>query len=295
MADDDHSLLEPWYYIRAMPGKNIRAIMVDAFQLWLAIPDDKVAAIKDIVGTLHDASLLIDDIEDNSELRRGQPVAHAIFGVPSTINCANFAFFLALERCNGLGSPRAMELYIREMINLHRGQGQDILWRDTATCPTEDAYKAMVINKTGGLFRLAVGLMQAFSDCAYDFIPLVNLLGLYFQIRDDYINLVDTDYMEHKSYCEDLTEGKFSFPLIYGIHKDPSDHRLLSILKQRTTNRSVKEHAVKYLAETGAFEYTKAYLESVYAEILGEIAALGGNAMLVGLVQKLHATLATAS
>ena len=135
-----------------MPGKNIRAIMVDAFQLWLAIPDDKVAAIKDIVGTLHDASLLIDDIEDNSELRRGQPVAHAIFGIPSTINCANFAFFLALERCNGLGSPRAMELYIREMINLHRGQGQDILWRDTATCPTEDAYKAMVINSTNLFF-----------------------------------------------------------------------------------------------------------------------------------------------
>ena len=117
--------------------------------------------------------------------------------------------------------------------------------------------------------------MQAFSDCTSDFIPLVNLLGLYFQIRDDYINLVDTDYMEHKSYCEDLTEGKFSFPLIYGIQKDPSDHRLLSILKQRTTNRSVKEHAVKYLAETGAFEYTKAYLETLYAEILGEIAALG--------------------
>ncbi|OQR98843.1 geranylgeranyl pyrophosphate synthetase [Achlya hypogyna] len=288
---DDHSLLEPWYYIRAMPGKNIRGIMVDAFQQWLDIPPEKVTTIKDIIGTLHDASLLIDDIEDNSELRRGQPVAHAIFGIPSTINCANFAFFLALEQCNGLGNSRAMDIYIREMINLHRGQGQDILWRDTATCPSEDAYKAMVINKTGGLFRLAVGLMQVFSTSTQDFIPLVNELGLYFQIRDDYINLVDTEYMEHKSYCEDLTEGKFSFPLIFGIHKNPTDHRLLSILKQRTTNRSVKEHAVAYLAETGAFAHTRRYLDSLNVAILEKIDALGGNAMLVGLVQKLHSTL----
>ena len=47
--------------------------MVDAFQLWLNIPESKAAQIKRIVGSLHDASLLIDDIEDNSEMRRGLP------------------------------------------------------------------------------------------------------------------------------------------------------------------------------------------------------------------------------
>ena len=48
----------------------------------------------------------------------------------------------------------------------------------------------MVLDKTGGLFRLAVGLMQAFSDDqSTDYIPLLDLLGLYFQIRDDYLNV----------------------------------------------------------------------------------------------------------
>jgi len=91
--------------------------------------------------------------------------------------------------------------------------------------------------------------MQAFSSCKTDFTPLLNLLALYFQIRDDYINLVDGKYMENKSYCEDLTEGKFSYPLIIAIRKDPQDHRLLNILKQRTKNISVKKHAVEYMRD----------------------------------------------
>ncbi|RQM19119.1 hypothetical protein B5M09_007807, partial [Aphanomyces astaci] len=268
-------LLEPWNYIRGMPQKNVRAILVDAFQLWLQIPPDKITTIKEIIGSLHDASLLIDDIEDNSELRRGLPVAHAIYGIPLTINCANFVFFVALQKCHSLQNARAMDVYINEMIHLHRGQGQDILWRDTASCPTEDAYKAMVINKTGGLFRLAVGLMQAFSTNDQDFVPLVNQLGLYFQIRDDYINLVDKAYMDGKSFCEDLTEGKFSFPLIFAIHADTADTRLLNIVKQRTTNVKIKEHAVAYMAQVGAFTHTKSYLDNLFIDILEKITLLG--------------------
>ncbi|ETV97048.1 hypothetical protein H310_09877 [Aphanomyces invadans] len=289
--DGDHVLLEPWNYIRGMPQKNVRAILVDAFQLWLQIPPDNITTIKEIIGSLHDASLLIDDIEDNSELRRGLPVAHAIYGVPLTINCANFVFFVALQKCHSLQNARAMDVYISEMIHLHRGQGQDILWRDTATCPSEEAYKAMVINKTGGLFRLAVGLMQAFSTNDQDYVPLVNELGLYFQIRDDYINLVDDAYMEGKSFCEDLTEGKFSFPLIFAIHANTHDTRLMNILKQRTTNVKIKQHAVEYMAQVGAFSHTKAFLDALYQSILDKINALGGNSVLVGLVQKLHRSL----
>ena len=87
--------------------------------------------IKQIIGELHNASLLIDDIEDNSQLRRGIPVAHSIYGVPNTINCANYVYFLALERVHMLANPRAMGVFVYELLNLHRGQGQDILWRDT--------------------------------------------------------------------------------------------------------------------------------------------------------------------
>ncbi|RWS20308.1 geranylgeranyl pyrophosphate synthase-like isoform X1, partial [Leptotrombidium deliense] len=69
-----------------------------AFNYWLNIPEETCRKIEDIVEMLHNASLLIDDIEDNSVLRRGIPVAHNIFGIGPTINCANYVYFLALEK-----------------------------------------------------------------------------------------------------------------------------------------------------------------------------------------------------
>jgi geranylgeranyl diphosphate synthase, type III len=87
-------------------------------------------------------------------------VSHSIFGVAQTINAANYAFFLAQQEVLKLGDMRAFEIFTEELLNLHRGQGMDIYWRDASICPTEEEYFQMVCNKTGGLFRLAVRLMQ---------------------------------------------------------------------------------------------------------------------------------------
>jgi geranylgeranyl diphosphate synthase type 3 len=56
--------------------------------------------------------------------------------------------------------------------------------------------------------------------------------------------------------CEDLTEGKFSFPVIYAIRADPSSRVLYNILKQKTTDEEVKRYAIRYLQEKGSFEYS---------------------------------------
>ena len=160
----DPLLLEPFTYINSFAGKDIRGKLIDCFQLWLQVESpDILQSIKDIVGDLHNASLLIDDIEDNSKLRRGQPVAHSIFGTAPVINCANYVYFLALKKCQDLNNQDAMNIFVTEMLHLHRGQGYDIAWRDHGRCPTESEYCDMVLDKTGGLFRLAVGLMQSFA------------------------------------------------------------------------------------------------------------------------------------
>jgi geranylgeranyl diphosphate synthase type 3 len=132
----DESVLEPFRYLSQIPGKDVRGTLIDCFQQWLQIPGEKMIAIKEIIASLHNASLLVDDIEDNSKLRRGVPVAHSIYGVAMTINCANYVYFLALEKCQALNCPRAMEIFVQELLNLHRGQGQDILWREECKCPT---------------------------------------------------------------------------------------------------------------------------------------------------------------
>ena len=94
----DSKCLEPFTYLNQIPGKDIRGLLIDSFQKWLSIPEEKLVAIKEIIASLHNASLLVDDIEDNSKVRRGNPVAHSIYGIAQTINCANYVYFLRYVR-----------------------------------------------------------------------------------------------------------------------------------------------------------------------------------------------------
>ena len=132
----------------------------------------------------------IDDIQDNSRLRRGGPAAHLVFGTAQTINAANYVYYLAQRELTGLHNwSAAIAIFNEELLNLHRGQGLDLFWRDTLTVPSEEEYMQMINLKTGGLFRLAARLLQSASSALFDLLPLVDVVGLIFQIRDDYQNL----------------------------------------------------------------------------------------------------------
>ncbi|XP_075555791.1 geranylgeranyl pyrophosphate synthase quemao isoform X3 [Dermacentor variabilis] len=283
----ERAILQPYYYIVRIPGKQIRTKLAEAFNYWLKISPEKCQAVTEIVQMLHNSSLLIDDIEDNSLLRRGVPVAHHIFGVASTINSANYVYFLSLEKCLQLGDPRATTVFTEQCLELHRGQGMEIYWRDNYICPSEDDYITMVKRKTGGLFGLAVRLMQLFSENKSDFSELIGTLGLYFQIRDDYANLVLKEYTDNKSFAEDLTEGKFSFPIIHAIQKHPEDPRMMNIVKKRTKDLEIKKYAVDVLEKLGSFAYTKEVLKKLDAEARREAEKLGGNPYIVQVLDEL--------
>ncbi|PWN29020.1 terpenoid synthase [Jaminaea rosea] len=252
----ERSLLEPYSYLCSRPGKSIRSKLIDAFNIWLRVPEHRLQKVRKVVEMLHNASLLMDDVEDNSDLRRGAPVAHKVYGTPQVLNTSNYVYFLVFREIEAMGHERAEHegqgslssasqkatqserLLVEEMINLHRGQGLDLLWRDTLQCPTEEEYVEMVRNKTGGLLRIAGGLMTIWRGESEDgaagqrststtstpnLAPLLDLIGLLFQIRDDYMNLDSDTYAHNKGFAEDLTEGKFSFPMIHGIRWSESN------------------------------------------------------------------------
>lgn len=273
-SDKEKILLGPYDYMAGHPGKNIRAQLIAAFNVWLKVPETSLDIIKSVVSMLHTASLLVDDVEDSSLLRRGIPVAHNIFGTAQTINSANYMYFCALQELAKLGNPRTITIYTEELLNLHRGQGMDLYWRDTLTCPTEEDYLEMVANKTGGLFRLAIKLMQAESPVDMDCVELVDTIGLVFQILDDYKNLSDDTYTANKGLCEDLTEGKFSFPVIHSIRADPNNHVLVNILKQKTSDDSVKRYAISYMEKTDSFSYTRQTLARLTARAFSLVKCL---------------------
>jgi geranylgeranyl diphosphate synthase type 3 len=258
---------------------------------------------------LHNASLLIDDIQDNSKLRRGVPVAHNIYGVPLTINAANYIYFLAMQKALTLRHPDVTQIfvglfenkiqffdfflfiYLDQMLELHHGQGMEIWWRDNFVSPSEDEYRQMVIRKCGGLFNLGVRLMQLFAPIEtrdrLNFDRLCQLLSLLFQIRDDYCNLISKEYATNKSYCEDLTEGKFSFPILHAVNTRETDTRIIHILKQRTQDVELKRYCVQLLHEFGSIEYTRQSCDELAKQVYDEIDVLGGNNYLENLIQGL--------
>ncbi|KAL3479743.1 isoprenoid synthase domain-containing protein [Aspergillus californicus] len=266
--ENEKVIMGPYEYMLQHPGKDLRRQMIHAFDAWLKVPPESLTIINKVIAMLHTASLLIDDVEDNSLLRRGTPVAHSIYGTAQTINSANYVYFLALQEVQKLKSSTAIDIYAQELLNLHRGQGMDLFWRDTLTCPTEEEYLEMVGNKTGGLFRLAVKLMQAESSSGKDCVALVNVMGLVFQICDDYLNLSSTQYTKNKGLCEDLTEGKFSYPIIHSIRSDPSNHQLINILRQKPKDDDVKLYALKYMEKTGSFQHTKRVVQELRTRAL---------------------------
>ncbi|BFZ61652.1 geranylgeranyl pyrophosphate synthetase [Saitoella coloradoensis] len=283
-------VMEPYTYLDSHPGKDIRSLLMSAFNIWLQVPTPALSIITSVVGMLHTSSLLIDDVEDNATLRRGVPVAHAIYGVAQTVNTANYVYFRALEELGKLNNPSLLTIFTEELLNLHRGQGMDLFWRDTLTCPSEPEYVSMVANKTGGLLRLAVKLMQASSPInTTDYVPLVNTIGILFQIRDDYLNLQSPLMTANKGYCEDLTEGKFSFPIIHAVRADRGNRQILNILKQRTGDVEVKAYAVKYMREeTKSFEYTLGVLDVLFKSAREEVRVKGGNKALEAIIDRLE-------
>ncbi|CAO3667290.1 unnamed protein product [Umbelopsis vinacea] len=287
MHDNDPVLLAPYNYLTGHPGKSIRSKMIQAFDYWLQVPTKSLCIIIRVVEMLHNASLLIDDIEDDSSLRRGVPVAHHIYGMAQTINCANYAYFLAQQELQKLGDPMLQVIFNEELLNLHRGQGIEIFWRDSITCPTEEEFIDMINNKTGGLLRLAVRLMMAASSVKIDCTRLVNLIGIHFQIRDDYMNLQSKHYTDSKGFCEDLSEGKFSFLVIHSVRADLANRQLIEILKQKPQAVELKQYALKLMEATNTFEYTRKYLRNLFNDIQQETTGFGSNPLLEKILVQL--------
>lgn len=93
------------------------------FNNWIGVKDEVLSSVMELIEMLQNASLMIDDIEDASELRRGLPCAHLVYGVPSTINSANYYYFLALQKLVQISPPEKlpelMAIFLGGVLRLH--------------------------------------------------------------------------------------------------------------------------------------------------------------------------------
>lgn len=148
------------------------------------------------------------------------------------------------------------------------------------------AYEDMVRNKTGGLFRLAVKLTAACcftatataTDLTPPLIAACDALAVYFQTRDDLINLASPSYHASKGFADDISEGKLSFPVLDLLcEKGPSapeSRELVSLLRARPKDEPRRRRAVALLRECGSLQRTLEFVRRARANVDAHLDAL---------------------
>ena len=214
---------------------------------------EAVLPLAPLVEFCHNASLIHDDIEDNSDERRGRPAVHILHGVDAAINSGCFLYFLPLAcidswaadlETSGILSPaasgacraRVYALWGGYMRKLHLGQAIDIHWhRNFEPLPSIEEYLAMCALKTGCLARFAAELGAAAAEIAnltksaaasaQHFGEAAEKLGVGFQILDDVKNL--TTGLPGKKRGDDIVEGKKSLPVLLYLQRRPEKKEMV--------------------------------------------------------------------
>lgn len=236
-----------------------------------------------IPEVIHNGLIMIDDIEDSSESRRGKPCTHKLFGLDIAINAGNEMFYLPLltliknkEKLPPSKMNKIYEIYVQEMINVGFGQAMDIAWhRGLANADeiSQKQYMQMCAYKTGTIARMSAKIATVLTDASDDVVEKIGRfaesIGVAFQIQDDILDLVSEEFAEMKGGLgQDITEGKRTLMVIHTLEKaEPNDRkRLLEILNMHTTDQRLRDKAINIIRDYGSIDYTKNYARSIVSE-----------------------------
>ena len=271
-------------------GKRWRPLLaVLAYRLAGGSGDD-IYTLAPLIEGIHTASLIHDDIEDNSELRRGKPAAHVAYGLDSALNSGSWLYFRALQSIEGYHAPTdiKLDLYTAALTHiraLHEGQALDIHWHRTAGFfPSRQDYERMIRLKTGALAALAAytGMRAAGKEHEESnvFAALFAEAGVGFQILDDVKNISTGN--AGKKRGDDIVEGKKSMPAILHIEKHPEDAASLTAYFEQARREGIDspaiEKAIALLSSSGSIADAAAQGKKTIDLALEQLAARYGNA-----------------
>lgn len=207
-------------------GKRWRVSLFDTVLEITGGSKEKYGKYSVITELIHNGTLMADDIEDNSSMRRGLPSLHLMCGTDIVLNLSQFLYFFPLIDLLELNDKdlrsELMNIYIEEMINLATGQAVDIVWHrglyDIERITVRD-YLSMCSMKTGSLARMSVRMACAFAGTdrqkERSLAGFATALGIAFQIRDDILNITESGLSANKGGMgNDITEGKITLVVL---------------------------------------------------------------------------------
>ena len=222
------------------------------------------------IELVHNFSLVHDDIQDNSETRRGRPTAWTIWGVPMAINIGDALFSISSQATMDLKDFYPAETVIKVASVLHntcldltRGQFLDMSFENRTDLSVED-YWLMITGKTASLLSAAcyIGSILGGSDEGTQdaYRSFGHALGLAFQVQDDILGIWGDEAITGKSTASDLLERKNSLPILIGLSKNGDFKKRWGI---GPIEPEEVEEVAQMLANEGAYDQTYAISEQM--------------------------------
>jgi geranylgeranyl diphosphate synthase type I len=241
-----------------------------------------------IPEVIHNGTLMVDDIEDSSELRRGKPCTYKIYGVDIAVNAGNAMYYMPLlplmEKKTQVPSETLRdiyEVYVQEMINLSLGQAMDITWHRgiaNADSLNEENYLQMCAYKTGTLARMSAKISAVLAGASEELVKrlgsFAESIGVAFQMQDDVLDLTGKKFAEKKGGVgQDITEGKRTLMVIHTLKKaDSADrNRLIEILNMHTPDQTLRNEAIALMQKYDAIEHVKHTATRIVEESWSEV------------------------
>ncbi|WP_133471402.1 octaprenyl diphosphate synthase [Paraglaciecola marina] len=249
------------FYIVNSGGKRLRPLITVLAANAVNIPNQQHHTLATIIEFIHTATLLHDDVVDESTMRRGKETANAVFGNQASVLVGDFLYTRSFQMMVSLKRIRVMEILSDATNVISEGEVLQLMnCNDPDT--TEESYMQVIYSKTARLFEAATLLAAVLADQPKEIeIAMQNYgkyLGTAFQLIDDVLDY-DADPEEMgKNVGDDLAEGKPTLPLLHAMWN--GNDAQATMIKQAIETGDGMQHFDEIMAamkQAGSLEYTK--------------------------------------
>ncbi|MBR9792386.1 MAG: octaprenyl diphosphate synthase [Gammaproteobacteria bacterium] len=261
-VDSDVALINQLgFYIVNSGGKRLRPLLTVLAARALQIESGQHHTLAAIIEFIHTATLLHDDVVDESTMRRGRETANALFGNQASVLVGDFLYTRSFQMMVELQSMRVMEILSDSTNRIAQGEVQQLMnCNDPDT--TEASYFDVIYGKTARLFEAATQLAAVITGQTAEIEQAMQAygrhLGTAFQLADDILDYESDSDAMGKNAGDDLAEGKPTLPLLYAMwHAGDDDAALIREAIEKANGLPHLQRIVTVMNDTGALNYTR--------------------------------------
>ncbi|MBT3335174.1 MAG: octaprenyl diphosphate synthase [Methylococcales bacterium] len=268
------------HYIVGSGGKRLRPMLLLLAAKALNYDGKQHLTLAAVIEFIHTATLLHDDVVDESDLRRGKGSANAVWGNAASVLVGDFLYSKAFEMMVRVDNMRVMEILSKTTTAIAEGEVLQLLNCNNPTT-TETSYLEVISRKTAILFsaatRLSALLVDASSETEAQMAAYGMHLGNAFQLIDDALDYKANAEDLGKNLGDDLAEGKPTLPLIHAIeHANEGDAQIITdAIKEG--DRNAFNDVYKIVQATGAIEYTEKRAEEEAQKAINALALIADS------------------